>query len=54
MSRILITPRSLSSGGHPALAALEEFLAYVDTQRAAGRVVYATVGEIAERAFPEQ
>ena len=37
-----------------ALAALEEFLAYVDTQRAAGRVVYATVGEIAERAFPEQ
>ena len=24
MSRILITPRSLSSGGHPALAALEE------------------------------
>ena len=24
MSRILITPRSLSSGSHPALAALEE------------------------------
>lgn len=37
---------------HPeALAALDRFLAYVDTQRIAGKVIYATASEIAEAAF---
>ena len=34
-----------------ALDAFESFLAYVDEQRAAGRVVYATPGEIAQQAY---
>lgn len=35
-----------------ALAALDRFLAYVDSQRAEGRVIYATAGEIARLAYP--
>lgn len=35
-----------------ALAALDRFLSYVDSKRAAGLVVYATAKEIADLAFP--
>ena len=48
-------------GGHgehgpdpQALAALDRFLAYVDTQRADGRVVYTTAAEIADLVAAEQ
>jgi len=36
-----------------SLAALDRFLDYVDTKVAEGRVIYATVSQIAELAFPE-
>jgi hypothetical protein len=35
-----------------SLDALGEFLAYVDSKRVEGRVVYATASEIASLAFP--
>jgi len=37
-----------------SLAALERFLAYVDSKRAEGRVVYVTACEVAELSFPGQ
>ena len=37
-----------------ALAALDRFLAYVDSKRAEGRVVYVTADEVADLAFPNQ
>lgn len=38
---------------HGALAALDHFLTYVDTKRMEGRVVYATVSEIADLSIPD-
>jgi hypothetical protein len=36
------------------LAALDRFLAYVDSKRAEGRIIYATASEIADLSFPDR
>jgi hypothetical protein len=37
-----------------ALAALDRFLAYVDSKRAEGRIIYSTASEIADLSFPDR
>ena len=54
-----ITEYSVGSKGEnppdpEALAALDRFLAHVDSKRAEGRVVYVTAGEAADLAFVNQ